>query len=263
MSAVVQTARGMSLTERYEALLRVSQTLKSNRCSEQFLCLLARELREVVNFHHLGVSIYDEKAHEVHINMSGESCAPLQLPKLAPEETLTWWVHQHQEPLIIPSLDTETRFPVAADLLKNLGIRSVCVFPLTTVSRRVGGLALGSQEADAFSGEEVRFLSLVANQVALAVDDALNFEASESAQAELRRRQAELRRERDQLQLLLEVTNSMVSNLELRDLLRAISASIRQNMRSDAVGVLLPDSERRQLRLLALDFPETKGFSKE
>jgi GAF domain-containing protein len=37
----------------------------------------------------------------------------------------------------------------------------------------LGGLAVGSTEVDAYSREEVSFLSLVANQVALAVDDAL------------------------------------------------------------------------------------------
>jgi len=55
-------------------------------------------------------------------------------------------------------------------LLKNRGVQSVCVLPLTTVHRRLGGLAFGSIEADAYNEEEVNFLSFVANQVALAVD---------------------------------------------------------------------------------------------
>ncbi len=57
---------------------------------------------------------------------------------------------------------------------------------MTTVHRRLGGLAVGSIEADAYSREEVSFLSLVANQVALAVDDALNFDASQHAKEALR-----------------------------------------------------------------------------
>jgi formate hydrogenlyase transcriptional activator len=75
--------------------------------------------------------------------------------------------------------------------------------------------------------------------------------------------QAELECEKDRLKLLLDMTNTLVSNLEPRDLLRAISASIRQDMHCDLVGVWLPDSNRRQLRQLAQDFPESKGFSKE
>src|ERR1700726_1384620 len=74
---------------------------------------------------------------------------------------------------------------------------------------------------------------------------------------------AELEHEKDRLKLLLDMTNTLVSNLEPRDLLRAISGSIRQDMHCDLVGVWLPDSNRRQLRQLAQDFPESKGFSKE
>jgi PAS domain S-box-containing protein len=71
-------------------------------------------------------------------------------------------------------------------MLKNRGVRSVCALPLTTVHRCLGGLALGSLEADAYTGEEVSFLSLVANQVALAVDDAFHFDALQHAEEDLR-----------------------------------------------------------------------------
>src|SRR6202047_4806770 len=73
----------------------------------------------------------------------------------------------------------------------------------------------------------------------------------------------ELQRESDRLKMLLDMTNALVSNLEPRDLLRAISASIRQDMHCDVVGVWLPDAEGRQLRQLVQDFPESNGFSKE
>src|SRR6266567_6781191 len=172
--------------ERYEALLRVSQSLISTRSSEELFSLLARELSSFVSFYVMGVGIYDENAHEVQLTSYGEPGDPLQVPKLAPEETFTWWVYQQQQPLIIPSLDTETRFPAVTEMLRNRGVRSVCALPLTTVHRRLGGLAVGSAEADAYSSEEVRFLSLVANQVALAVDDALNFDASQHAEKALR-----------------------------------------------------------------------------
>src|SRR3989454_6078872 len=193
MSGTVQRAAQKALTERYEALLRVSQNLISIRSSEELFRLLARELRAVVNFYVMGVGIYDEKAHEVRLTSYGEPGDPLQVPKLAPEETFTWWVYQHQQPLIIPSLDAETRFPAVAEMLKNRGVRSVCALPLTTAHRRLGGLALGSVEADAYSREEVSFLSLVANQVALAVDDALNFDASQHAEEALRAREESFR----------------------------------------------------------------------
>ena len=65
------------------------------------------------------------------------------------------------------------------------------------------------------------------------------------------------------LQLLLKLTQEITSSLELRELLRAISASIREVMDCDAVQIWLADSASGKFRLYALDFPEGKGFVKE
>jgi formate hydrogenlyase transcriptional activator len=73
----------------------------------------------------------------------------------------------------------------------------------------------------------------------------------------------ELQRERDRLKLLLDLTSTLVSNLECRDVLRTVAASIRQLMHCAFVGVWLPDVEHVYLRQLATDFPESKGFAKE
>src|SRR5579864_1390403 len=73
----------------------------------------------------------------------------------------------------------------------------------------------------------------------------------------------DVQRERDRLKLLLDMTNALVSNLEPRDLLRAISASIRRDMHCDVVGVWRPDADQRYLRQLVMDFPESKGVIKE
>jgi formate hydrogenlyase transcriptional activator len=72
------------------------------------------------------------------------------------------------------------------------------------------------------------------------------------------RKQAE-----DRLQLLLDVTNEVVTNLQLDDLLRAISASVRRVMQCDVVYVCLPLSDVNRLRVFVLDFPDSRGFIRE
>ncbi len=84
--------------------------------------------------------------------------------------------------------------------------------------------------------------------VSSAVDDAFNFDA-------LRRMKNELRLERDRLSLLLELTSQIVSNLDLRNLLRTVSTTVRRVMECNAVAVHLPDRESGSLRLFALDSP--------
>ncbi len=163
-------------------------------------------------------------------------------------------VYEHQQPLVIPALDRETRFPAMVKFLTENGFQSICALPLTTVHRRIGALAVASKHADAYSKEEVRFLTLVADQAALAVDNSLNFESSQAAQAALQHKN-------DRLKLLLEVNNTIISNLDVRDLLKAISVSIRAVMQCDGVGVALP--EGKDLRVYALDFPNSKGLARE
>ena len=88
------------------------------------------------------------------------------------------------------------------------------------------------------------------------LDHSLNSHQSPSARPELPR-------ESDRLKLLLDMTTTLVSTLECRDLLRTVSASIRQVMHCDVVGVWLPDAEQRELCQLAMDFPESRGFVTE
>jgi formate hydrogenlyase transcriptional activator len=141
-------------------------------------------------------------------------------------------------------------------ILKRLYIRSICALPLTTAHRKLGAITFGSKQVDTYSPSEVRFVSQVAGYIALAFDAALNLAA-------LRQASEELQSKNDRLQLLLDVTNQVVSNLELRDLLRAISQDVRRVMQCDYAGVSLPDAENKQLRLYAVDFPEGKGFLQE
>jgi formate hydrogenlyase transcriptional activator len=72
-----------------------------------------------------------------------------------------------------------------------------------------------------------------------------------------------LRSNNERLKLLLDLNNAIVSNLELRDLLRAISASVRHMMKCDSVGVALPDPNDQRLRIHAVDFPEGRGLIRE
>src|SRR5712672_531959 len=73
----------------------------------------------------------------------------------------------------------------------------------------------------------------------------------------------ELRRQNDRLQLLLNLTSRITSSLDLREVLRAIAANIRQVIQADLVTVSLPDGASGKIRVFAIDFPHGKGLIKE
>lgn len=75
--------------------------------------------------------------------------------------------------------------------------------------------------------------------------------------------QAYLERQNERLQLLLNLTTRITSNLDLREVLRAISANFRELMRCDGAGIWLPGEEAGTFKLYAFDAPVSKGFAKE
>jgi len=247
-----------ALAMRYETLVRVSQAIGAHSDPKELFGILIDELRGVVQFDLIGVSLRDQDSdtfQNYFIDMTSRSeLVPEE--KLAPEETLTLWVYERQEPLLRATDEMEPRYGRLQAILKRLHIRSICALPLTTAHRKLGAITFGSKQVDAYSPNDIRFVSQVADYIALAFDDAFNFAA-------LRRASEELQSKNDRLRLLLDVTNQVVSNLELRDLLRAISHDVRRVMQCDYAGLSLPDAENKQLRLYALDFPEGKGFLQE
>jgi formate hydrogenlyase transcriptional activator len=233
---------------RYDSLSRLAEAIRTQHDPDQLFQVLVRELGNIMRFD--AIAQYDEALNKVNWHL-GQTCRPYSKPSrdIEKEQTIAWWVQQHQEILVIDSVDEEERFPQMIAALRECGIRSLCAVPMSTVHRRLGSLMFASSCPYAYSDEEVQFLSLVVNQIALALDDALNFRALKGAQ--------------ERLELLLDLTNSVVSNLDLREVLRAVSASIRRVMQCDGVGVALPEPGGDGLRLYALDFPGSKGVIEE
>jgi formate hydrogenlyase transcriptional activator len=229
------------LVSRYEALARIAELIRSHPEEKDLFQTLATELHQVVPFD--AINQFDPAAHWAQwqllepYNSAVEALPVRDMPK---EETVAWWVYQNQRPVVIPFIDRETSFPLVVERLSRLGLRSLCALPLSTAHRKLGSLVFASHLDDAYSHEDQQFLSVVANQIAVAMDDA-------RAQARLR--------------LLLDITNRIVTKLELRDLLREIVASVRQFMQCDGVGVALPDPEDGELRRYVGDHPGYEEMS--
>ena len=247
-----------ALETRFETLVRVSQAIAAHRDPKELFGVLVNELHRVVQFDFIGVSFRDKDSdtfQNYFIDMTSRA-ELIPEEKLTPEETLTLRVYERQKPVLRSTNEMEPCCARLQAILKRLYIRSICALPLTTAHRKLGAITFGSRQFDTYPPDEVRFVSEVAGYIALAFDDALNLAA-------LRRATEELQRKNERLRLLLDVTNQVVSNLELRDLLRAISQDVRRVMQCDYAGLSLPDAEIKQLRLYAVDFPEGKGFIHE
>jgi formate hydrogenlyase transcriptional activator len=239
----------LSAAKRFELLVGVSNAIGTHRDPQELFGALVRELHRVVRFDYIGVYIRDEKSNTFQrhsMDAETEAAIPPD-PELAMEESDAWWVYQNQKPLVTSLEAHDVGFSKLQEVLKKYGVRCLCTLPLTTAHSKVGTLAFASKTPDVYTVEEVHFLTLVAEQIALAFDNALLFDAAQASQQQLLKKS-------ERVGLLLELTNHVVSNLEFRDLLRAVVASTRRVMGCDGVGITLPDSDNTHLRIYALDF---------
>jgi formate hydrogenlyase transcriptional activator len=233
---------------RYEAIVRISEAIAACREPKELATTLADEIGKLLNFDHLYFVVVKENPQEIEHLVWGKG--PLPFPKLPIEELLPLWdAVRSSDPQHTADWATEERYPRLREWAKKMGLGSGLRVPLTTPHRRVGVFGINRDTVNPFSEEEISFLRLIGRVVAFALDDGLN----------LRRAQ----HQNDQLQLLLDLTNRITSNLELRDLLRAIAANIREVIRADAVDVALPDAVSGKFRVFAMDFPHGKGVVKE
>jgi formate hydrogenlyase transcriptional activator len=236
-------------TRHVEGVLRFARKLGMHSHPQQLLRALPSELYALLDCTTTAVIHLREGALSFHV-VDGEGYVVPDGPSSMqwPEEIWTA-ISDQEKPLVVPSLDQETQFPETARFFLQCGSQSLCIVPLTTRLHRLGALCIGRRRRDAFSDRETALLSLVSHYAALAIDDRLSFVQSELACTQLEE-------ERTKLRLILDLNNSMVSNLELRDVLQAISPGIRKAMRLDGVALILPDGEGRELQLYALDFPD-------
>jgi formate hydrogenlyase transcriptional activator len=186
-----------ALRDRDRALLAVSEAIVSHRDLSALFHELAGRLHQVVRFDYLGLSLYDATSNTIRMHVL-EGTEPTPLPSTAGlplEEDPAGWVWQTQQARIFSNVPEEKRWPRARERAKRYGVQSSCHLPLTTVRRRLGTLVFACKQPYAYETAEVSFLQLVANQVAVSVENALAFQELETLRDQLTKANAYLQDE--------------------------------------------------------------------
>ena len=162
-----------------------------------------------------------------------------------------------REPVFLPDVSQEMlRHPELAPFAAESVDRPTYVFPLFTSQQRYGILVVTKERGQKFVPEDVELLRSLASHVAVALECALARDCAEQYQRELAT-------ERDRLRLLLEINNHVVSKLEIDDLFRSASASIRSYFGNHLTGFWLLERNSKHLQSVLLDFPGGKGLLAE
>lgn len=238
-----------------EALLEVAESIAQHRDLAALFHDLAERLHSVVDFDFLTLVLHDPLRNVMRLHILETR---LPTPAKTGSETPvdghpSGWVWQSQQPFVVSDTEEDHRFPDFLQRLRDIGVRSLAMVPLTTAQRRLGAMGFGRLVPQGITDTELQFMQRVGSQVAVAVDNALNYQTSQAYQIQLAR-------ERDRLQVLLEVNNVLVSSRELPDLFRGIVTSLEKVIHHDYTSLALRDSSSGLLKIHALDFSSRPGL---
>ena len=195
---------------RYRALVDVAGALTSHSDLSDLLHSLRGHLEPMVQFTFLMVCLWDRESDRITVKFfepcdsPGSRVVGCSYPAKGTYPGMA--VHTGR-PIYASRVQPDGPYP--SSVLVEFGVQSYCAVPLTTAHGTIGTLNFGSLERDGYTAEDIELMSRVAALVAVALENARSFET-------IQEQRAALQRERDQLDLLLDVTNAVVTQLDTR-----------------------------------------------
>ncbi|HKS96484.1 MAG TPA: sigma 54-interacting transcriptional regulator [Terriglobia bacterium] len=175
--------------DRLRLLLEINNALVANLDLRQLFNAISSSLRRVIHHDYTSLTLIEgENQLRLHALDFPQGKGIVQeemtgaLEGSAPAQAL-----ESRRPLV---LNQFARSPLAqqSEMARRHieeGLRSACIVPLVNRDRVLGTLNAGSLKEDAFTEDDVELLTQVANQVAIAVDNALAFNQIAALQAQL------------------------------------------------------------------------------
>jgi formate hydrogenlyase transcriptional activator len=181
----------------YRALLAVSEAIAAHHDLAALFHDLAGRLHQVVRFDTLSLVLHDPATNTLNVSvLEAAQGTPLPLDSTFPVDgSPAGFVWRSQQPLVISNVADEKRWPRYLEQARSYGIKSVCELPLTTARQRLGSLNFTSKQPSAYDAADLCFLQQVANQVAVAVENALAFQELTALKDQLGQEKAYLEEE--------------------------------------------------------------------
>lgn len=242
---------------RYRALLKISGAVGSQATVDAVLHSLADLLSNVVAFESIALLLFDTSRHRLILRAleRGRHDPGIEIgTEIIYQGTALERALEEQVSVFVPGAQQEiAKTPELASRIDHGDVNSAYILPVSTTRTKLGALIFGVKENVEFSPSDLELMRSVAGHVAVALESVLAINSVEAYQRDLAR-------ERDRLSLLLEINNHIVTILEINDLFRAASISIRKYFANDFTSFWLFEERSNRLKCVVLDFPGSRGF---
>ena len=158
----------------YRNLLDLAQLAVGHPTTEALFPTLALRLQHAFSFGVLTLGLYNSRTESIRLNIwkAGEELSRSE--SLPFNSCASGWAWKTQRSVIVQDLATEHKLPVFLESLRQLGIRSYYVFPLTTMRHKLGAIGFGSLHVVPKTNATLEFLRRAAAIVAQLLDTTLS-----------------------------------------------------------------------------------------
>ncbi|MEO7730505.1 MAG: sigma 54-interacting transcriptional regulator, partial [Kofleriaceae bacterium] len=227
---------------RYRALVDAAGALTSHADLPDLLRSLRSHLEPIVQFSFLSVWLWERETDRLTVAFfepSDSAAGPVVGESYPAGGTYPGRAIETGRPVYVAQVEPDGQPPSA--IMAEHGVRSYCAVPLITAHGTIGALNFGSVDREAYTADDIELMSRVGALVAVALENARGV-------ATIREQRAALQRERDQLDVLLEVTNAVVTQLDTRALFLALAPALKRVCSAEFAALTIYDPDARVLR---------------
>ncbi len=232
--------RSVSATRRMEVLAGLARTISEENYLDRILQAIAEMLAETLDAPVCSVMLVDEERRELVIS-AARCSSPDYLHKmpLKIEDSLIGRVVREARPIMIPNVleEKQYRYP---ELARRTGLASLLSVPLMTREKVMGTINIYTRDVRQFTDDEIGFVTVVAGQAAIAIENArLMSETLEMKRA------LEVRKLVERAKGILQYKYNL-TEAEAYLRLRNESRRLRRPMKDLAEAVILADDLEKQ-----------------
>ncbi|MEW6680781.1 MAG: GAF domain-containing protein [bacterium] len=155
-------------------LVDVGLVLNACHNIRELLDLSMRMATKAMNAEVSSLMLIDEITQELVFEViEGEKGEKIREIRLAPGEGIAGWVAQNNKSLVIKDVSKDERFASHIDQASGFKTKSIIAAPLKGKTKTIGVIeAINKIDKPCFDESEIEFFTLLANQVALAIENA-------------------------------------------------------------------------------------------
>jgi formate hydrogenlyase transcriptional activator len=224
---------------RYRLLLEVANLIVTPQTQLDLFKELAPRVLKLTDCDFLNFSVHDPQQNCMLTHYWKKDRESGEFNAFAVGDCISGSVWVQQKLVTLPDVEKERRFPECMQVLRQHGVRSYSMFPLSTEAHRFGALGLGRAMAKVLDSRDEEFFTFVASLVALALERQAARHAAEQQQ--------------QRLQGLVMIGEELSSGLDMEALIANILANLRRILRHDHAALMMLEEDGQTLRKYAMD----------